>query len=268
MATENPSALLPTLERLGVSAVPADVDAKKVAQLWLDSFSKYVQSGDIDGVLSLFSPDAWWRDMLALTWAFRTIHTAPKIRKLLEDRLPLVAPAGFELTDATFENPFPDLAWVLAHFTFQTKTGRCSGIARLVPTADGGWTGFTFYTNLEDLRDFPEKIGALRNHLPNHGKWLAQREREREFADQDPTVLIVGGGQSGLNVAARLKLLDIPTLIVEKNKRIGDQWRNRYQALCLHDPVCEFMPRFPAPVWHLLTIALRLLGYDHLPYIP
>ena len=66
-----------------------------------------------------------------------------------------------------------------------------------------------------------------------------EREREREFADQDPTVLIVGGGQSGLNVAARLKLLDIPTLIVEKNKRVGDQWRNRYQALCLHDPVCE-----------------------------
>ena len=85
MATENPSAILPTLERLGVSAVPADVDARKVAQLWLDSFAKYAQSGDIDGVLSLFSPDAWWRDMLAFTWAFRTFHSAPKIRKFLED---------------------------------------------------------------------------------------------------------------------------------------------------------------------------------------
>ena len=244
MATENPSAILPTLERLGVSAVPADVDARKVAQLWLDSFAKYAQSGDIDGVLSLFSPDAWWRDMLAFTWAFRTFHSAPKIRKFLEDRLALNAPTAFALTDARLESPYPDLAWILGQFTFQTQIGRASGIFRLVPTPAGGWTGFTFYTNLEDLKDFPEKIGALRNHHPNHGKWLAQREREREFVDADPKVLIVGGGQSGLDVAARLKVLDVPTLVVEKNKRIGDQWRYRYQALCLHDPVCESARRF------------------------
>ncbi|EJF58505.1 FAD/NAD(P)-binding domain-containing protein [Dichomitus squalens LYAD-421 SS1] len=246
MAAENPSVILPTLERLGVQTVPADVDARKIAQLWLDSFAKSAESGDIDGILSLFSSDAWWRDMLALTWAFRTFHTAPNIRKFLEDRLSLNAPTNFKLTNVKFENPYPDLAWILGQFTFQTKVGQCSGIFRLIPTAKGGWIGFTFYTNLEDLKDFPEKIGALRNHLPNHGKWLAQREREREFVDGDPTVLIVGGGQSGLDVAARLKMLDIPTLVVEKHKRIGDQWRYRYQALCLHDPV-----------W-----------YDHLPYIP
>ena len=36
-----------------------------------------------------------------------------------------------------------------------------------------------------------------------------------------------------------------PTIIIEKNERPGDTWRNRYKSLCLHDPV-----------W-----------YDHLPYI-
>ncbi len=36
------------------------------------------------------------------------------------------------------------------------------------------------------------------------------------------------------------------TIIVEKNDRPGDSWRNRYKSLCLHDPV-----------W-----------YDHLPYLP
>jgi len=58
--------------------------------------------------------------------------------------------------------------------------------------------------------------------------------------------LIVGGGHSGLGVAARLKALGIPALVIEKNGRIGDNWRTRYEALCLHDPV-----------W-----------YDHLPYLP
>ena len=47
-------------------------------------------------------------------------------------------------------------------------------------------------------------------------------------------------------MGARLKQLEVPTIIIEKNKRPGDSWRNRYKSLCLHDPV-----------W-----------YDHLPYLP
>jgi putative flavoprotein involved in K+ transport len=47
-------------------------------------------------------------------------------------------------------------------------------------------------------------------------------------------------------MGARLRRLGVPTIIVEKNPRAGDSWRNRYRSLCLHDPV-----------W-----------YDHLPYLP
>ena len=43
-----------------------------------------------------------------------------------------------------------------------------------------------------------------------------------------------------------MKRLGVPTIIVEKNKRAGDSWRNRYKSLVLHDPV-----------W-----------FDHLPYLP
>ena len=144
--------------------------------------------------------------MLALTWAFRTIRGAPKIRKFLEDRLAVSKLSALNLKEAKFENPYPDLAWILGQFTFETETGTGFGIFRLVPTANGQWIGFTFYTNLEGLKDFPEKTGSLRNPLPNHGKWLNQRERERQFLDSNPVVLIVGGGQSGLDTAARLKL--------------------------------------------------------------
>lgn len=40
--------------------------------------------------------------------------------------------------------------------------------------------------------------------------------------------------------------MGLSVLIVDKNSRIGDNWRNRYHSLVLHDPV-----------W-----------YDHLPYLP
>ncbi len=59
-------------------------------------------------------------------------------------------------------------------------------------------------------------------------------------------VVIIGGGQGGIILAARLRRLGVPTIVVEKNPRPGDSWRNRYKSMCLHDPV-----------W-----------YDHLPYRP
>ena len=37
-------------------------------------------------------------------------------------------------------------------------------------------------------------------------------------------------GQAGLNVAARLQALGMSCLIVDKNRRIGDNWRLRYRV--------------------------------------
>ena len=42
-----------------------------------------------------------------------------------------------------------------------------------------------------------------------------------------------GAGQSGLEIGAR-------SVLVERNARVGDNWKDRYEALCLHDPVCEY----------------------------
>ncbi|MCU1565402.1 MAG: FAD-dependent oxidoreductase, partial [Pseudarthrobacter sp.] len=57
--------------------------------------------------------------------------------------------------------------------------------------------------------------------------------------------VIIGGGQGGIGLAARLRRLGVPTLVIEKNQKPGDSWRNRYKSLHLHDPV-----------W-----------YDHMPYL-
>src|SRR6267154_1279270 len=82
--------------------------------------------------------------------------------------------------------------------------------------------------------------------------WLDLRKADAEYADRDPAVLVIGGGQSGLSIAARLKQLGVDTLIVDRELRIGDNWRKRYHALTLHNqvqvnhlPYMLFPPNWP-----------------------
>jgi hypothetical protein len=241
--TNIPDIPLPTLDRLGVSAsILSDLDAHKIAHQWLTSFSKTATSGDASFITkTLLLPDASWRDMLALTWDMRTFSGQSKILTFLNDRLALSKLHDFSMRDeyVGLQQPYPDLAWISLMFDFSTAVGKASGIARLVPTPSGEWKAHVVYTNLESLSGFPEKIGSLRNHNSNHGKWESQRKKEVDFVDSNPVAIIIGGGQSGLEIAARLKTLEVPSLVLEQNPRIGDNWRNRYEALCLHDPVCE-----------------------------
>lgn len=77
--------------------------------------------------------------------------------------------------------------------------------------------------------------------------WLERRQQEVESlgSAEQPYVLVVGGGQGGIALGARLRQLGVPSLVIDKHPRPGDQWRSRYKSLCLQDPV-----------W-----------YDHLPYL-
>ncbi|KAJ3788473.1 hypothetical protein GGU11DRAFT_815041 [Lentinula aff. detonsa] len=258
--------LLPTLDHLGVSSIPDDVDAKKIASEWFTQFATFLEAIDVDGALNLFDTESYWRDILALTWNFRTFVGANSIKKFLKDRLSISRPKAFKLRDEFLglQQPYPDLIWISFFFDFEVgDTGIASGVGRLVPQADGSWKAHCIFTNLEDLKGFPEKVGHLRNLEPNHGSWETLRRREAAFEDKAPIALIVGGGQGGLEIAARLKMLDVPALVVEKNARIGDSWRNRYKALCLHDPVWyDHMPYLPFPPnWPAYSPAAKLAGW-------
>ncbi|KAJ6539575.1 hypothetical protein B0H19DRAFT_1213485 [Mycena capillaripes] len=254
---------LPTLDRLGVT-IQDDLDAKKIATDWFKSFCTAIANGGADDILALFAEGALWRDILALTWDFRTFQ-GPTLQKFLADRLPEAQMSALQLKDEYLElkRPYPDLAWIEAMFTFETRIGLGSGVFRLIPGKDAAWKAHCMFTNLEDLKGFPEKVGPLRESTPSHGKWEVARRRSAAFEDGDPTVLIVGGGQSGLELAARLGCLGVSVLVVEKNLRVGDNWRNRYEALCLHDPVWyDHMPylNFPS-TWPVYTPAKKLANW-------
>lgn len=260
-----PDIPLPTLDRAGIISLPAirPSDSQSIAQNWLASFADVCSNANTQGVLDLLHPSTpFWRDLLALTWDIRTFSGPSKIAAFLDSCLVDAKLSNFTLnvTYSDFERPFPDLAWINSLFNFQTKIGRCTGVVRLVPLLkqadtsgsraveslkDLKWKAYVMFTNLDSLSGFPEKIGSLRNFDPSHPNWVSEREAALEFAGSEsdetkcPKVLLIGAGQSGLAIAARLKALDVSALVIEKNERIGDVWRERYDALSLHDPVCK-----------------------------
>ncbi|KAJ6564733.1 FAD/NAD(P)-binding domain-containing protein [Mycena capillaripes] len=253
---------LPTLDRLKATISP-DLDADKVASDWMASFATCAEAGDVTGTTALFNTESHWCDMLALTWDFRTFHGASSISKFLADRLVTAKLSNFRVTEKALQPLMHDLTWIHIAFDFDTHIGPSAGIVRLVPLPSGTWKAHCMYTTLEGLKDFPEKVGGLRNPAPNQGKWEREREQSIAFENEDPVVLIIGAEQSGLNLAARLKYLDVRTLVVEKNARIGDNWRNRYGALCLHDPVWydHFAYLHFPPTWPIYTPAKKLANW-------
>ena len=107
---------------------------------------------------------------------------------------------------------------------------------------------------LDEIKGHEERFGRSRPQGKVYSRdfrgpnWLDVRKAAAEYADRDPAVLIVGGGQAGLSIAARLTQLGLDTLIVDREARIGDNWRKRYHALVLHNQVhVNHLPYMPFP---------------------
>ena len=128
-----------------------------------------------------------------------------------------------------------------AFLLFDTSAGHGRGVLRIKTNSTGtpAQTAWTLLTALQELTGHEEKVGSNRPTGQVHSRdfrgpnWLDQRKKTAAFKDRQPTVLVVGAGQAGLSIAARLTQLGVDTLLIEKNRRIGDNWRNRYHALTL-----------------------------------
>src|SRR5262245_48385969 len=143
-----------------------------------------------------------------------------------------------------------------AIFSFETAEGRGSGVLRLTAASNEGnaFKAWTLLTSLDEIKGHEERLGRSRPQDKAYSRdfrgpnWLDLRKAAVAYDDRDPAVLVVGGGQAGLSIAARLTQLGVDTLIVDRAARIGDNWRNRYHALVLHNQVhVNHLPYMPFP---------------------
>src|SRR5437868_833466 len=234
-------------------------DISIAAENWLAQFETALATTDDTLLKSLFLPDGYWRDVLALSWNLQTINGAEPILGELKARAARARPGRFRIAPNRAAPRWVTRAGtnnIEAIFNFETALGRGSGIVRLVPDATDGdrLKAWTLLTALDELKGFEEQLGTSRPRGQAYSRdfrgpnWLDLRNGSRDYADRDPAVLVVGGGQAGLAIAARLKQLNIDTLIVDREARIGDNWRKRYHALTLHNQVqVNHLPYMPFP---------------------
>ncbi|WP_431015996.1 NAD(P)-binding domain-containing protein [Bradyrhizobium pachyrhizi] len=212
----------------------------------LDEFNAALSSGDIERAIALFQTDCYWRDLVTFTWNIKTMEDKDQIRDMLKARLADSKPSGWRIADGEAASEAGGIieSWI----EFETDVARGYGHLRM---KDGRiWTLLTTMAELkghEEKSGFTRPLGAKHGHGKDRKSW--REERDQEITElghaKQPYALIIGGGQGGIALGARLRQLNVPTIIIEKNERAGDSWRKRYKSLCLHDPV-----------W-----------YDHLPYI-
>jgi putative flavoprotein involved in K+ transport len=238
-------------------------DSSVAADTWLAQFEEALAKPDEALLHQLFHPDSYWRDVLALSWHIQTLNGREAILKGLPPLARAMAPSGFAVAPgraAPRKVIRAGTSAIEAIFNFETRVGRGSGVLRLIPDEDDGnrLKAWTLLTELVELKGFEEQLGVNRPRGNAYSRdfrgpnWLDLRRASAEYADRDPTVLVIGGGQSGLSIAARLKQLNVDTLIVDREKRIGDNWRKRYHALTLHNqvqvnhlPYLHFPPNWP-----------------------
>jgi len=237
--------------------------ARRSAARWLTAFETALVSREAARIGALFHQDCHWRDVLAFTWHLTPVEGREEIAARLAAQQEKTAAHGFHLPLG--RKPPRNVRrvgidCVEAIFEFTTAEGRGAGVIRLSPTqdSDDDMKAWLLSTTLEALTGFEEKIGENRPtgaaYSRNFGgdNWEDLRRKAVAYEDREPTVLVIGGAQAGLSIAARLNQLGVDTLIVEQWPRIGDSWRKRYHSLALHNsihlnhlPYMEFPPTWP-----------------------
>jgi putative flavoprotein involved in K+ transport len=227
-----------------LTQAPDQTAAADAVAGWLRDFNAALAAADAGAAAELFATDAFWRDLVAITWNLKTLEGRDQIRAMLSETLAQARPRDFSASEPPAEADGVIEAWL----EFETEVGRGRGHLRL---RDG--SAWTLLTTLYELKGHEEPHGPQRPMGAEHGvdrerrTWLERRQQEAVQLgyETQPEVLVIGGGQGGIALGARLRQLDVPTIVIDRHARPGDQWRGRYKSLCLHDPV-----------W-----------YDHLPYI-
>jgi Flavin-binding monooxygenase-like len=239
------------------SVTKSPSDALLVEQ-WLGRFESALQAQDAKRLGDLFADDCHWRDLLALTWNITPHEGRSTIVSGLIAAQKSAQMGSLEIADG--HTPPRRVrrageAVIESIFSFETVYGRGLGVVRLLESQpEKAWV---LMTSLQEIKGHEAPIGSRRPSGAAYSRefggmnWQDRRNREQAFEDREPAVLIIGAGQTGLSTAARLRMLGVDSLCIDKDPRVGDSWRNRYHSLALHNQVAlnqmAYMP-FP-PHW-------------------
>lgn len=243
-------------------------------QEWLDSFEEALATGNQQALEQLWLDDCHWRDVLGLHWDIDTISGRVNVCHALLARSQKARPRNWSLSKGVLE----ELAVIdsedgslVCLIEFETIFGPAEGVLRLVrdPDHSDALKAWVLMTALVEIKGHEEKYKKFLENRIQFGRsflgpnWLEKRAREAEYDGEDPTVLIVGGGQAGLTIAARLKQLGINALLIDQHERIGDNWRERYKALVLHNQTfANHLPYMPFPdTWPIFVPKDMLAGW-------
>ena len=194
-------------------------EAAATVRTWLSAFSDALASNDATEAAALFTEDCYWRDLIAFTWNIRTVEGTRGDHRHAREKLTASSPAAAD------------------HRRRGTRRGRRRdrGVdrvrdrrrARARATAAPRRQGWTLLTTLNELKGLRGAQGQRRPKGAEHGanrgsEDLAGRARARgrrswAYTEQ-PYVVIVGGGQGGIALGARLRQLGVPTIIVDKQR--------------------------------------------------
>ena len=224
---------------------------------WLSSFESALSHSDDSALGTLFREDAHWRDLLAFTWDIKTVSGSSAILAEILPATKTAKPSSFEIDpDRTPPRQVTRAGTecIEAIFRFATAFGHGTGIIRLIAEENGQAKAWTLLTALDEIAGHEEQVGNARPSGTIYSRdfsgpnWLDRRVESSAFENRDPDVLVVGAGQAGLSIGTRLIQLGLDTLIVDREERLGDNWRLRYHALTLHNQVhVNHMPYMPFP---------------------
>ncbi|OAA72428.1 Monooxygenase [Cordyceps fumosorosea ARSEF 2679] len=237
--------VLPTLPELKLHVAKADVDAAAIVSEWLAGLHACLAGTTTgDSFAKLFIGDAWWRDILALGWEFTTKRGQDDIRHHVDEGRRTRVVEDVKACEAGGLKPslveFAGQAWVQSAFTFRTQHGSCRGYVRLENDAEKNWKAWTVFTELEELH-YQKELEVKRRQSRSARK--RPQQANGTHASEDLDVLIVGAGQAGVSLGARLKHMGIRALLVERYPAVGDTWRARYDSVTLNTPT--FTDHYP-----------------------